>query len=251
MRRLAIILVKSVAALLFACVATSVAFAGWFVWYYSARFDIPSVEKFVAISPADRICSLNDERTFVPLAAIPAMVRNAVLAAVEPEFYDRWTTNPFSEVAHALVFDHRPRSAAISHAVSHCLMSLSSRCCKGQGEWHIGNLILMNRVDSNLSKDRIFEIYLNEAYFGRRARGIGAAAAAHFGKPVADLTLDEAASLAALPFAPNNYLRNTERWTERRNFVIDRMPAAGMVSAGEAASAKQRPWVLRPAPAPI
>jgi penicillin-binding protein 1A len=110
---------------------------------------------------------------------------------------------------------------------------------------------MMNRVDGNLSKDRIFEIYLNETYLGQGAYGIGAAAAVHFGKPVADLTLDEAASLAALPKAPNNYIRNAQRWTERRNYVIDRMQAAGMISAGEAAAAKQQPVVLRPAPARI
>ena len=248
MRKFAFIFVTAVTGLLLVFIAASAAFAGWVVWYYSAQFDLPTVERLLAVSPADRICSSAGERIYVPLAAIPLKVRNAILAADEPEFYNRWTTNAFSEIAHAHLFDHRPRSFAISWSVMHCLRSLSTERHKHHGNWIVFT-IMMNRVDSNLPKDLIFEIYLNETYFGRGAYGVGAAAAALFGKPVADLTLDEAACLAALARAPG-YLRNTERWTERRNFVIDRMQAAGAITASEAAAAKQQPLAPRPAPAP-
>jgi penicillin-binding protein 1A len=249
MRRFAIILLKSVAVLLLVCFAASVAFAGWVSWYYSARLDLPTVEKLVAVSPADRICSSGGDRVYAPLAAIPLRVRNAVLAVEEPDFYHRRSI--LVELAGAVLLEHKPPRAGISVVVTRCLMSLSTRCCKSQADSHIGHFILVKRVYSSLSRDRIFEIYLNETHFGRGAYGVGAAAIAFFGKPVADLTIDEAANLAVLPKAPNIYLRNTERWTERRNFIIDRMQAAGFINASEAAAAKQQPLVLRPAPAPI
>jgi hypothetical protein len=81
MRRFAIILLKSLAVLLLVCFAASVAFAGWVSWYYSARLDLPTVEKLRAVSPADRICSSGGERTYVALTAVPAVV--AMLSSLQ------------------------------------------------------------------------------------------------------------------------------------------------------------------------
>jgi penicillin-binding protein 1A len=97
----------------------------------------------------------------------------------------------------------------------------------------------------NLPNDRIFEIYLNEVWFGRRSHGAAAAANAYFGKSLSDLTLDEAAYLAALPRAPYSVGRDRELGIRRRNFVIDRMAEAAAVSPAQAASAKQQPLLLR------
>ena len=64
--------------------------------------------------------------------------------------------------------------------------------------------ILALRIEQNLSKDRILELYLNEIYLGLGSYGVAAAAQAYFNKPLDKLTIAEAAFLAALPKAPNN-----------------------------------------------
>ena len=130
-------------------------------------------------------------------------------------------------------------------------MSLSTECCKKQIDWHIGGGVLFGRIERTLSKDTIFEIFLNEMWFGRGAYGASAAAEAYFGKSLSDLTLEQAAYIAALPRAPNRMSRNSERGIERRNFVIDRMRDAGMISPAQAASAQQQPLSLREVSAPI
>ena len=81
------------------------------------------------------------------------------------------------------------------------------------------------RIEQALSKDRILELYLNEIYLGLQSYGVAAAAQAYFNKSLDELTLAEAAFLAALPKAPNNYnpFRFPEAARARRDWVLDRM----------------------------
>jgi len=178
-------------------------------------------------------------------------VRNAFLAAEEPNFYVRSPISPLIDIARGVIFNHQPRSSAISAAVTRCLMALSPSCCGKHIDRAIGQIVLQGRVEKTWSKDRIFELYLNETWLGRGAYGAAAAAHAYFGKQVSELTIDEAAYLAGLARAPNYLGRVNERGAQRRNVVIDRMEEAGTISSPEAASAKQQPLLLREARAPI
>lgn len=243
-------LISFLTALLLVVYATLVAAFGYFVWHYEYEIGLPDREKLVAVSAADRICSSGGERNFVPIAAVPPIVRNAFLAAEEPKFFDRPPINPFVELAGFALFGRTPRGSSISNTATRCLMSLSTECCKKQIDWHIGGGVLFGRIERTLSKDTIFEIFLNEMWFGRNAYGAGAAARAYFGKSLSDLTLEEAAYIAALPRAPNRMSRN-ERGIELRNLVINRMRDAGMISPAQAASAQQQPLSLRDVSAPI
>ena len=94
-------------------------------------------------------------------------------------------------------------------------------------------MILSFRIENAYSKDRILELYLNEIFFGLGSYGIAGAALTYFDKSVNELTLAEAAYLAALPRGPSNYhpYRFTERALERRNWVIDQMVANGLCGA--------------------
>ena len=85
--------------------------------------------------------------------------------------------------------------------------------------------ILAIRLEETLSKERILELYLNEIYLGLQSYGVAAAAQAYFNKPLDELTLPEAAFLAALPKAPNNYnpFRFPDAAKARRDWVLDRM----------------------------
>src|SRR6202041_1463309 len=85
--------------------------------------------------------------------------------------------------------------------------------------------ILAMRIEQNLSKDRILELYLNEIYLGLGSYGVAAAAQSYFNKPLDKLTLSEAAFLAELPKAPNNYtpFKSPDAAKSRRDWVVDRM----------------------------
>ena len=93
-----------------------------------------------------------------------------------------------------------------------------------------------------LSKDRILELYLNEIYLGSGAYGVVAAALTYFNKSLDELTLGEAAYLAGLPKAPNNY--NPARFPQaakaRRDWVLDRMVEDGVATEAEIAAAEGR-----------
>jgi penicillin-binding protein 1A len=244
-------LVGFLIALLLVADTALVAAVGSLVWHYEYGIGLPDRQNLVAVSAAERICSSGGERNFVPIAAVPPVVRAAFLAAEEPDFYDRPPINPFVELAGFALFGRTPRGSSISNTATRCLMSLSTECCKKQIDWHIGGSVLFGRIERTLSKDTIFEIFLNETWFGRGAYGAIAAAQAYFGKSLSDLTLAEAAYIAGLGRGPNHFGRNNERGVERRNRVIDRMRQAGAIGSAQADSAKQQPLVLRDFSAPI
>jgi len=112
------------------------------------------------------------------------------------------------------------------------------------------------RIEQNVPKDRILELYLNEIYLGMGSYGVVAAAQAYFNKPLDRLTLPEAAFLAALPKAPNNYnpFRFPDAAKGRRDWVLDRMAEDHVITATEAASAKTEAIIpsefRRPQPIP-
>ncbi len=89
----------------------------------------------------------------------------------------------------------------------------------------VKEILLATRIDEALPKDRILELYLNEIYLGSGAYGVVAAALTYFNKSLDELTLGEAAFLAALPKAPNNYnpVRFPQAAKARRDIVLDQM----------------------------
>ena len=119
----------------------------------------------------------------------------------------------------------------------------------------IKEALLAMKIERAFSKERILELYLNEIYLGMGAYGVAAASLLYFDKSVHELSVAEAAYLAALPKAPNNYhpFRQRERALERRNYVIDRMAEDHYISAQEADKAKKEPLkiTLRPTGAHI
>ncbi len=95
----------------------------------------------------------------------------------------------------------------------------------------IKEIFLALKIEQELSKEEILELYLNKIFLGYRAYGVGAAAEVYYGKPVGELTLAQAAMIAALPKAPSriNPINQPERATERRNYVLSRMLELGYI----------------------
>jgi penicillin-binding protein 1A len=230
MRKIIAIVIRSLKIILLILCVALFAFTGWIIWHFGYGLGLPDTQQIAA---ADRFCSTS--RNGVPLAEIPPVVRSAFIAVEEPDFYDRPPI--IREFALAFIQSRRPRSAPMATHVARCLMP--SDCCKGLDRV-IGELVLMNRVDATLSKDRLFEIYLNDAYFGRGANGVTAAATAYFGKPLGELSPDEIAFVVMRARYP---ARSTggEREISLRNYAIDRMQQAGVISEREAITARERP----------
>lgn len=117
-------------------------------------------------------------------------------------------------------------------------------------ERKIVEIFLAMRIEKKYDKQQIMEFYLNRIYFGRGYYGIRSASLGYYGKEPADLTVREAASIAALIKNPENYnpLKNPELNLRWRNDVIDRMQRIGMLTMEEAERVKQQPLGLNPKP---
>jgi membrane peptidoglycan carboxypeptidase len=223
------------------------AWSGLLVWHFEYGLGLPDEGKLAAISGTEQICSAGRSRTFVPLAEIPPLLRNAVLAEEEPDFYGRPAI--LKEYALAALFNRRPRPATIATRLAQCLMP--SGCCEGL-DWSIGSLVLLDRIDKILSRDTIFEIYLNEVYLGRGNYGVADAAASYFRKSLGELELEELAFIVGHARQPSS-ANNRESDIRFRNRVIDRMLRSGLIGEAVAASAmtaslmlRERPEALKP-----
>ncbi|MGA1020814.1 MAG: penicillin-binding protein 1A, partial [Candidatus Puniceispirillales bacterium] len=116
-------------------------------------------------------------------------------------------------------------------------------------ERKIKEAILAMRIESAFTKDRILELYLNEIYLGFGSYGVAAASLNYFDKPLDQLTIAEAAYLAALPKAPNNYhpTRKYAAAIVRRNWVLSQMRENGYITEAEEQAAANEPLVTRDA----
>ncbi len=184
----------------------------------------------------------SERRVFTPIEEIPPLVKEAFISAEDKEFYRHRGYNP-TGMAKALlevIQGGRLRGAStITQQVMKNFLLSSDR----SAERKIKELILASRIENTLSKDEILELYLNEIFLGQNSYGVTAAALTYFNKPLEDLSLAEAAYLAALPKAPSTYhpTRQRSRAVSRRNFVLREMTENGYVTEAAANAAKSAP----------
>ncbi|MFO1058775.1 MAG: penicillin-binding protein 1A [Dongiaceae bacterium] len=189
-------------------------------------------------------------RVFVPISAIPKRVSNAFISAEDKSFY----THPGIDVAGLgravitnlghLGSDRRPVGAStITQQVAKNFLLTNEVSLARK----VKELMLAYRIEHAFSKDRILELYLNEIYLGGGSYGVATAALNYFNKSLDELSVAEAAMLAAMPKAPNNYnpLRHPEAAKARRDWVIGRMLEDGHISKEEATAALAEPVVVR------
>ena len=187
-----------------------------------------------------------ERRLYIPIQAVPKLVINAFLAAEDKNFYEHGGLD-FGGIARAAVVylqnygsSRRPQGAStITQQVAKNFL-LSNELSMSR---KVKEALLALKIERTYSKDKILELYLNEIYLGLGAYGIAAASLVYFDKAVNELSVPEAAYLASLPKAPNNYhpFRQRERAIERRNWVIDRMAESGFVKSADAEKAKRSP----------
>jgi penicillin-binding protein 1A len=190
-----------------------------------------------------------ERRLYLPIQAIPKRVINSFLAAEDKNFYEHGGIDFTGMARAALVYaqnygsNRRPQGAStITQQVAKNFLLTNEVSFTRK----IKEALLAMRIERTYSKDKILELYLNEIYLGLGAYGIGAAALVYFDKSVNELTIAEAAYLAALPKAPAQLhpVRNHARAVERRNYVIDRLAENGWISQAEAQAARKEPLVV-------
>ncbi|WP_341912350.1 penicillin-binding protein 1A [Ferrovibrio terrae] len=227
------------------------------LWYYGS--DLPDYQQLAKYEPPvttrlhagdGRLIAeySRERRLFVPIEAIPKPVIQAFLSAEDKNFYEHSGIDPLGIVRAVvqnianLAQSRRPVGAStITQQVAKNFL-LGNEVSIGR---KAKEAILAFRIEKAFSKDKILELYLNEIYLGSGAYGVAAAALVYFDKSLYDLTLPEAAYLAALPKAPSNYhpVRHLDRAKARRDWVIERLQEDGVITVEQARAAIAAPLV--------
>lgn len=191
------------------------------------------------------------QRTVVPLADVPPVLKHATLAAEDADFY----THPGVDLRAVVRAVWLNRDGEIRSGASTITQQLARNILLSAPERSQQTLdrkareaILAWEIHRRFSKEQILGMYLNEVYYGNQAYGIEAAAQTYWNKHARDLTLSEAALLAGVVQAPTNLnpLHVPEAARARRQTVLDLMVKHGYVSANQAAAAAAEPVHVRP-----
>jgi len=253
---------------LLACLAVAVvaAAAGAFV-YYTVSSKLPEVQSLRDIEMQEpmyvyardgKLMALFGEmrRYPVKIEDVPERLKQAFLATEDARFYEHGGVD-YKGVARAVWLlaktrgqERVPGGSTITQQVARQFYLSAEYSFTRK----FAEMLLARKMERELSKDEIFELYLNKSFFGNRAYGIAAAAEFYYGKTLDALDLDEIASLAAIPKFPSsgNPLSNPERARERRDdYVLARMLELGYISQAEYQQARATPMHAKPHERPV
>ena len=172
-----------------------------------------------------------ERRNFTPIAQMPKLLKDAVLAAEDARFYEHGGVD-YKGILRAVLANLRD---ARSQGGSTITMQVAKNFYLPTEKTYtrkIYELLLTLKIEKLLSKEQILELYMNQIFLGQRAYGFAAASEIYFGKPVRDLSVAEAAMLAGLPVAPSAYnpIVNPKRATVRQQFILGRMLEEGFIN---------------------
>ena len=187
-----------------------------------------------------------ERRKLVPFKDIPVIVKQAVLSIEDARFYQHGGVDYIGLVRASLANVGRAKSqgaSTITMQVARNVYLSSEKTFTRK----IYELLLTYKLEHLLSKDQIFEIYLNQIFLGHRAYGFAAASETYFGKPIQSLSIAEAAMLAGLPKAPSAYnpINNPKRARSRQLYIIERMEENGFITSEQAKAAKTEELKIR------
>ncbi|MCM2252362.1 MAG: penicillin-binding protein 1A [Ramlibacter sp.] len=187
-----------------------------------------------------------ERRNLTPIAQIPKVMKDAVLAIEDSRFYSHGGVDYRGLIRAALANLGRVKSQGASTITMQVARNvyLSSEKTFTRKLYEV---LLTFKLEHLLSKDQILEIYMNQIYLGNRAYGFAAAADTYFGKAMKDLTVAEAAMLAGLPKSPssNNPIANPERARTRQLYIIDRMLENDFITPEQAEAARKQELKIR------
>ncbi|MEO8655422.1 MAG: transglycosylase domain-containing protein, partial [Ramlibacter sp.] len=187
-----------------------------------------------------------ERRNLTPIADIPKVMKDAVLAVEDARFYSHSGIDYRGLMRAAIANLGRVKSQGASTITMQVARNvyLSSEKTFTRKLYEV---LLTFKLEHLLSKDQILEIYMNQIFLGNRAYGFAAASDTYFGKPLKDITIAEAAMLAGLPKSPsgNNPISNPTRARSRQLYIIDRMQENAFITAEEADKAKKQELKIR------
>jgi penicillin-binding protein 1A len=188
-----------------------------------------------------------ERRAVVSFDEVPAILKQAILAAEDERFYQHGGVDTLGVLralhANLLSGGKRQGASTITQQVAKNFFLSSEKTYTRK----FYEALLSFEIERTLSKDQIFELYINQIFLGQRAYGFAAAAHIYFGKPLAELTLAEAAMLAGLPKAPSAYnpVVNPKRARIRQEYVLRRMNDLGFIDDAQRETALQQALVIR------
>jgi penicillin-binding protein 1A len=188
-----------------------------------------------------------ENRVVIAFRDIPPVLRNAIVAVEDEDFWRHIGINPWRIPGAALA---NIRSGRLGQGFSTLTMQLTRLLFltpEKTLERKIKEVILAFQIEKNFTKEEIFTLYCNQVYFGHGNYGVEAASRFYFGKGVRELTLPEAALVAGIPQRPHRRtpVVDPEGSLSRRNHVLDRMAAEKYITQEEAEEAKAQPMELR------
>ena len=175
-----------------------------------------------------------ERRQFVPIAQMPQVMKDAVLAAEDARFYQHGGVDYKGIVRAALANLRDSRSEGASTITMQVARNFYLSTEKTYTR-KIYEILLALKLERMLTKDQILELYMNQIFLGQRAHGFAAAAETYFGRRLKDLSVAEAAMLAGLPKAPSAYnpVTNPRRATQRQRYIIERMFVNGFITEAQ------------------
>lgn len=192
----------------------------------------------------------SERRRFVPLAQTPKRLQDALLAVEDVDFWNHPGLD-FSGIVRAVwhnLWHERPQGAStITQQLARDLYLTKKQILSRK----LVEMLLALKMERELGKAKILEVYMNQIFLGHRAYGFAAAAERYFGKGLEQLNDAEIAMLVGLPQNPVyvNPVANLARAVKRQHHVLSRMQTVGMLSAAQAEAARQARLAVRPPPA--
>ena len=181
-----------------------------------------------------------ERRNLVRIKEIPDIMKKAVLAIEDDRFYEHGGVD-YLGILRAAVHNAsggaRQGASTITQQVARNFFLSSEQTLKRK----VYEVLLAWKIEQNLTKDQILEVYLNQIYLGQRAYGFASAAQVYFGKKLADITIAEAAMLAGLPKAPSAYnpVVNPKRAKVRQQYILYRMHQLGYITDAQYAESQK------------
>ena len=231
-----------------------IVFVAAIVWFFLVTQNLPSEEQLRNYEPPimSRVHAgdgklvaefATEHRVYVPSEELPDQLIKAFISAEDKTFYEHSGIDLWGmfrgTVLNALQGKRMTGGSTITQQVVKNMLTGDERSIDRK----VREAVLAMRIEGQLTKDQILELYMNEIYLGGPSYGVGAAALNYFGKSLGDLTLAENAMLGGLPQAPGrvNPILNPEAAIKRRNYVIGRMLENGYISKAEADQALAEP----------
>ncbi len=188
-----------------------------------------------------------ERRAVVAIGDVPNIMKQAILSAEDDRFYTHGGIDYLGVLRAAgtnlLGGGKKQGASTITQQVARNFFLTGEKTYTRK----LYEVLLSFKIEKNLSKDQIFELYINQIFLGQRAYGFAAASQIYFGKPLKDISIAEAAMLAGLPKAPSAYnpVANPKRARLRQQYVLRRMHELKHITDAQYQAALDEPLIIK------